>query len=437
MISELTRRQFLATSAAALSSAGLAHLVPQKRAEPVNAAFIGVGSQGQTLLKRALRIPGVTFTRMCDIYPPHLNKAIQMCEGTAKGCEDYREVLDDKSIDAVLIATPLHLHAKMSIDALEAGKQVFSEKCMARWPEQARDMCRAVERTGKWLQIGHQRRSSALYPHAVELVQEDDVLGRLTHARCFWHRNGSWRRDVPPEYERLLNWRLYNEYSGGLMTELGSHQVHVVNWFTGQNPVSVTGFGGIDYWKDGREVFDNVCCTFEYPDGVKLMYSSLTTNQFEGYGELLMGDKGTLTIDAEKGRLFKEPRAKSLPWAGMAEKETVGGREAIVLDATATKRPAEGERHGAGAVQAAAQDDYMAELVDFFDLTVRRNRRPKCDHVDGLRAAVAVLGANKAMETRTRVDFKPEDFEYKHEPRRPTRERITVTSGWIDRRMPR
>jgi len=376
------------------------------------AGFIGTGAQGQEILKRALRVQGVTFAGICDVYEPHRNKGLQMCGGSAKPYTDYRKMLEDKNIQAVLIATPLYLHSEMACAAMDSGKHVFSEKCMARTPEQAKAMCRAVERSGKWLQIGHQRRSSPLYQHARDQVANQKILGNLTHVRALWHRNGSWRRNVPKEYEKLLNWRLYSERSGGLMTELGSHQIHLVNWFTGQTPVSVIGYGGIDYWKDGREVFDNVCVTFRYPSGQKVMYSSLTTNQFDGFGEQFMGDKGTLVISTDKGLVYKEPAAEPVTWAGDAKKETVDGREAIVLDASATKKKLDPTRTETSALSAANQDDYMSEIQLFFDDTVRQNKRPLCDHVDGLNACIAVLGANRAMETGTEVKFKPSDFKW-------------------------
>lgn len=412
MASSLTRREFLIGSSVLASGAALGHLVPKQKAEPVVAGFIGVGAQGQEVLKRCLRVPGVEMAGICDVYEPHLNQALKLCGGTPTAYKDYRKLLEDKRIQAVLIATPLYLHAPMAIAAMQAGKHVFCEKCMARHPEQAREMARTVGKTGKWLQIGHQRASSALYQHARRQVAEEQILGKLTHVRALWHRNGSWRRNVPKEFERLLNWRLYKEYSGGLMTELGSHQIHLVNWFTGENPVAVHGYGGIDYWKDGREVFDNVCVTFLYPGGKKVMYSSLTTNQFDGFGELFMGDKGTLQISTDKGLVYKEPAAEPLDWAGDAKKEKVGGREAIVLDASATKKNQPGQREQSGVLSSDNMDDYMAEIQQFFDDTVRSNKRPLCDHVEGLRACVTVLGANRAMETGTEVRFKPSDFQF-------------------------
>jgi predicted dehydrogenase len=411
MRSELTRREFLVVTAATAATIGLSRLSFAQDVAPINTGFIGVGAQGQELLKRCLRIPGVNMKAICDIYPPHYNQALKMCAEKAKGYTDYRQLLDDKSIECVLIATPLYMHAPMVIDALSAGKTVFCEKCMGRTPDAARKMAQAVERTGKWLQIGHQRSASPIYQQAKKMIADEGVLGKVTHARAWWHRNGSWRRNVEPKYEKLLNWRLYKEYSGGLMTELGSHQVHLVNWFTGEVPMSVVGYGGIDYYKDGREVMDNVCCTFLYPDGKKLYYSSIQTNQFDGFGEEFMGDKGTLVTSVEKGLLYKEPQAKDVAWAEEAKKEKVNGQEAIVLDASETKKKKAGEHTAAGTLGADNQDDYMSELVNFFDDVVRKNKRPLCDHVDAFKVAVAVLGANKAMEIGTKVQFKPSDFE--------------------------
>ncbi len=397
----LSRRDFLKGSAAAAAAMSVGMMSPAEaqevESERVVCGFIGTGSQGSMLLGKALRVPGVKVAAVCDIYPPNLKKGLRIA-GVARGYEDYRWMLDRKDIQAVLIATPLYLHAPMAIDAMRAGKHVFCEKMMAHSIEDARAMARTAGETGKALQIGHQRRYNPTYNHAYKLIKEG-VLGQITHVRCMWNRNGSWRRAVPdPKYERLINWRMYREYSHGLMAELASHQMHVANWFLESLPVSVTGMGGIDYWKDGREVFDNVNVLFEYPDGVKIYYQSLTTNQYDGCYEQFMGDQGTLVTSTRGAHLFREPRAEELAWGPAAHKEKLGGKEAIVLDADVTpklkQQRGEGKKIGA---PRAKKDDYLLELESFF-ACVREGKRPDCDAREGLQSAVTCLLGDRAMD---------------------------------------
>jgi len=391
-------------------------LVSNRNLDPVNIGFIGTGTQGQTLLQRLVRIPGVRVVAVCDVYPPHLSRGLRMAGPQAMTYRDYRKLLERKDIDAVIIATPLYLHAPMTIDALHAGKHVFCEKTMAYSIEEARRMVQVSRETGKHLQIGHQRHYSPIYAHAREMMTEQEVIGKLVHVRAWWHRNNSWRRPVPDKkYEELLNWRLYSKYSQGLMAELASHQIDVINWFTDATPISVMGMGGIDYWQDGRDVWDNVEVIYEYPNGVKVVYTSILSNQYDGYAEQFMGDKGTLLLTNEKdGFLFKEPTAEELGWEEHAKKAAgKGGTTGLVLDVTATKKKGTGAVIGGRKMAAGYElkDAYTLELESFVHDVVRNGQKPLCDAEVGFKAAVAVLMANKAIEEGRKITFTPDMFQ--------------------------
>jgi len=387
-----------------------------KDARPVNCAFIGVGSQGTHDLKRALSIPGVKFTALCDIYAPNLERALKLVPG-AVGTADFRRVLDRKDVEAVLIATPLHEHARIAIAALEAGKHVFCEKMMAYSIEDAKRMARAHLAAKKVLQIGHQRRSNVIYNHGWELVNKAKILGKVTHVRAQWNRNGKWRRDPVPKdtTDRHWNWRMYKDISQGLMAELGTHQIHVANWYLGEVPKAVVGIGGIDYWKDGRTVFDNVMVILEYPSGVKMNYTSLTTNQYDGFYEQFMGKDGTLIVSQETGgQYYREPTAQAEDWMkNPANKQTgARGQSGLKLDPEATKKlGATGVKVGEKTITAGAlgKDDYLLEMEDFF-ASVRTGAPISCDWRDGLAATVAAVRANEAMTRQTRVEIPPSDY---------------------------
>lgn len=425
----MSRRDFLQGTAGIAAALGLsltrAAEAEEKRAaalkdnRPVNAAFIGVGAQGYGVdFKRALSVPGVKIVAVCDIYEPNLQRALKDVPG-AQGYKDYRQALDRKDVEVVLNATPLTMHAPIVTDALNAGKHVFSEKMMAYAIDDAKKMARAARDNKRVLQIGHQRRSGILYNHAWELINEKKVCGPITHIRAQWNRNGSWRRPVPKDTDdRHWNWRLYKDLSQGLMCELGTHQIHVVNWFLNSAPTAVVGMGGIDYWKDGRTVYDNVEVIFEYPNGVKLNYTSLTTNQYDGFYEQFMGKDGTLITSSEMPEVnayYREPSAQAEEWMKAAANGQKGRHNEVglKLDPEATKKLNKsgvkvGEKTISGNVQ--GKDDYYLEMEDFFN-SVRTGAPVSCDWKQGLHACVAAIKANEAMDKQTRIEIGPENYE--------------------------
>jgi len=420
-----TRREALVGSAALAAAFGLtlenAVLAQERResaardARPVKCGFVGVGSQGTHDLKRALSVPGVQILGVCDIYEPNLKRALGLVPN-AKGYTDYRALVDRPDLEAILIATPLSVHAPVAIAALDAGKHVFCEKMMAYSIEDAKRMARMAIARKRILQIGHQRRSNIIYNHGWELINKARVCGKVTHIRAQWNRNGSWRRTVPKDTtDRHWNWRLYRDLSQGLMAELGTHQIHVANWYLGEAPSAVVGIGGIDYWKDGRTVFDNVEVVFEYPSGVKLNYTSLTTNQYDGFYEQFMGKDGTLIVSQESGgQYYREPTAEAEEWMKDPVHKQTGqrGQTGLQLDPEATKKlggtgTKVGEKEIRGSVE--GKDDYLLEMEDFF-ASIRTGAPVSCDWRDGLRACVSAVRANEAMTKKARIVIPKSDY---------------------------
>jgi predicted dehydrogenase len=150
--------------------------------------------------------------------------------------------------------------------------------------------------TGKVLYIGQQRLFDLKYIKALEMVHNGSI-GEVVGIRNFWFRNNDWRRPLPdPSLERQINWRLYKEYSGGLMTELATHQLQIGTWALKAIPDYIMGSGDISYWKDGREVYDNVNVIYHYPNGVKMTFESIISNKKYGMDEQILGHKGTLEL---------------------------------------------------------------------------------------------------------------------------------------------
>jgi predicted dehydrogenase len=423
----VNRREFLRGSAAIATAFGISLTswaeAQEKRAQalkdtrPVNCAFIGVGDQGYNVdFKAALSVPGVKMVAVCDIYQPYLDRAKKDVP-TADTYTDYRKVMDRKDIEAVLIATPLYMHAPVAVAALQSGKHVFCEKMMAHTVDQCKEMARAAESNKKVLQIGHQRRANVMYNHAWELIHEKKLLGPVTHVRAQWNRNGSWRKKLLAGMtDRERNWRMYREYSHGLTSELGTHQIHAVNWFLGSAPTAVVGMGGVDFWKDGREVYDNIELIFEYPGGVKLNYTSLTTNQYDGYYEQFMGKDGTLLISEEKetpSSFFREPTAEVEDWmkASATSQKGKHNEVGLKLDPEATKKVAAGTKVGQKVLgtNVTGKSSYVLEMEDFFS-AIRTGSPVTCDWKEALGCCVAAIKANEAMDKKTRIEITAEDY---------------------------
>lgn len=265
-------------------------------------ALIGTGSRGVYHIHNLLKTPHASIVAICDNYAPNLQTAAALCPG-AKQYTDYRKLLESKEIDAVIISTPLNWHAPMVLDSLSAGKHTFCEKSMALTMDECKAIYNAYLKTDKVLYFGMQRLYEQKYIKALQMI-DSGLIGDIVGIRSHWFRNHDWRRPVPSGLERSINWRLYWESSAGLMTELATHQLEVGNWAMKSVPESVMGMGDIVFWKDGREVYDSISLVYRYKNGVKTTYETLISNKFNGMGEQILGNKGTMEL--AKGEYYFE-----------------------------------------------------------------------------------------------------------------------------------
>lgn len=273
-------------------------------------AIIGTGSRGQYHIHNLLAMPHTEIVALCDNYPPNLEAAAALSP-KAKKYSDYRKVLESSEVDGIVIATPLNWHAPMVLDALSAGKHVFCEKSMAYSMEQCKAIYDAYQSSDRVLYFCMQRMFDEKYIKGIQMIHSG-VIGDVVGIKSHWFRNHDWRRAVPsPDLERSINWRLYRESSGGLMTELATHQLEVCNWATKRIPESVIGMGDIVYWKDGREVYDSVNLVYHYRNGVKINYESLISNKYNGMEDQILGHKGTMNLATGMYYLENEDVGKS------------------------------------------------------------------------------------------------------------------------------
>ncbi len=367
---------------------------------------IGPGSRGQFLMSFLKNNPKARVTALCDIYQPSIDDALKIYPDAAV-YTDYRKLLEDKSLDAVLIATPLNTHYQIAMDSFDAGKHVFCEKALAMTIEDCYKMYQKHRSTGKIFFAGQQRLFDPRYIKAMELIHAG-TFGELEGFRAYWFRNNDWRRPVPsPDLERHINWRLYKEYSRGLMTELACHQLQIGSWAMRQIPNKVMGHGAITYWKDGREVYDNVSCIYIFDNGVKLNYESVISNKFYGLEEQILGHLGT--VEPEKGKYYFENTAPapgflqlindienklfdSLPFAGTSwapESANIDKGEYLL-----------GER---------PKSDGTSLLLDAFVEAVITERQPQNIAEEGYYASALCLLGHEAIEQEKILSF-PEEY---------------------------
>jgi predicted dehydrogenase len=406
----MNRRDFLqSASAAALASTSIARAATSTAApavKPVRLGVIGAGSRGQEDLRQFLRVPGVTVSAICDIYPPRYEQVNRLVGTDVRHTADLNDFLSRDDIDAVLIASPVGLHAEHIIATAKTGRPIYGEKALGFTVVENFDIVDAVTENKVLFQIGHEYRYAAWAQEAIHRVREG-AIGTPTHIYANWHRNGDWRRSVPspdPEgkLERLINWRLYRETSGGLGTELGSHHIDMANWVFGGQPESVLGTNSICRYFDGRTVGDNVQSVFNYSEGRRLVFSALTDNAKVGCELWIYGTEGSVQITIEDATFFYEKRRSNAPSADQPDSKTIVER-GITTGAsysTAGEMPYRGP--GEKVVPANNDDPTFAACRAFVE-AVRGEREVFADVHCGFRASIACSVAHDAVFTETKT----------------------------------
>ncbi|MEC7729724.1 MAG: Gfo/Idh/MocA family oxidoreductase [Candidatus Neomarinimicrobiota bacterium] len=437
----IDRRQFIKTSTAAGASLILApHVLKGAKSfgvDDINVALLGAGAQGQVLMNACLKIPGIRFKAVCDIWKEYNQKRVYRLLGKyghkLNAYEDYREMLaNEKDLDAVIVATPDFWHAEHATACLEAGLNVYCEKEMSNTLEGAKQIVRAAKKSGKLLQVGHQRRSNPRYIHCYEkLIKEAKILGQITTI------NGQWNRAVQPDLgwpekyaipqprleqygfqsmAQFRNWRWYKGFGGGPIVDLGSHQIDIFSWFLDAVPLSVMASGGTDYYdSQTHEWYDTVMAMFEYdtPKGlVRAFYQTITTNSNMGYFENFMGDQGTLQISESAGRagIYREQSAPL--WDKWVDKsflnapaeEKIPNVNEAVLDVRETVAPPKYE------LPVTFNDPYHKPHLENFFNSIRGKDTLNCPAEVGYETAVAVLKVNEAVEKASLVKYDRNEF---------------------------
>jgi predicted dehydrogenase len=451
------RRDFLkgGSVATVMTMLGGVELFAQTNAAPaeptkaptikIKVAVIGLGAWGREIINTLGRMPkaeipiDAEIAAICDTYPASLKRAGNAVPNAAQ-VADYKTILDNKDIKAVVIATPTPNHKEVTLAALKAGKHVYCEAPLAGSIEDAREIALAGK-AAKHLafQVGLQKRSDKQRLFLLPFVRTG-ALATTVMARAQWHKKTSWRSASPnPEREKALNWRLNKATSLGLVGEVGIHPIDQAGWFMNALPTAVTGFGSINFWKDDRDVPDTVQAVFEFPSDVRMFYDATLVNSFDGEYEMLYGSDAALMMRESRAWMFKEVDAKLLDWEVYAAKLTVFDETGIALVAGASKRPPVDEKGQPilpdpltttplfyalnnfllnAAELTKAADDYKAgygedDVDGLMEALGKIRRRPSAGYLEGFQAAVTAVKANEAILTAKRIELKPEWYELK------------------------
>jgi predicted dehydrogenase len=270
---------------------------------------------------------GVDWAAVADVYGENLDAGLKAAGPQAKGYVDHRELLERKDIDAVLIASPEHWHHDHLVDTLRAGKDCYCEKPMSWSIEQGASMVKEVRKTDGVVQIGMQRRSSPAIMECKKII-DDGTIGEINLVRAEWYWDRTltvkpveadrldWNRFVGParkqpfEPVRFRNWRYFWDFSGGNMTDQGTHLIDVVQWFTNTSqPLAAHCYGEV-YKLQPSETPDTFCATFEYPKFTCTWTLTYTNSFHNGWGLVFQGQKGTLELCEQGYRVFNEPWGK-------------------------------------------------------------------------------------------------------------------------------
>jgi predicted dehydrogenase len=292
---------------------------PVAPSDTIRFASIGTGIRGCELLEASLRVPGIECVAACDLYDSRHTAAQEAVKKNVPTTRNYKEILDRKDVDAVIVAVTDHQHRKVVIDACNAGKDVYCEKPMSHTVEDGFAIIDAAQKNNRIVQVGSQRVSSILYERAREIYQSGK-LGDVYAIQAYWDRNspsGAWVYPIPPDAseqtidwnafldgapkrpfspERFFRWRCFTDYGEGLAGDLFVHLISGIHFITGTNTVAkrAQSSGGLFYFKDGREFPDLIETMYDYPNFRVHLRCNLNNDQGEFIG--FFGKKGTMII---------------------------------------------------------------------------------------------------------------------------------------------
>jgi len=437
---KLSRRQFLARSAVGTVTAAAFSRSPVVFAAPpespndrLQLGIIGVGARVQSgLMEAAQAAPGVEVVGVCDAYKGRVQRAIARTNGRAKDYGEWKALLADPSIDAVIVATPDHWHRIHVVEALRAGKHVYVEKPMTLVIEDGAPMIAAAKASGRVLQVGSQGMSSKTEETARDLVR-GGKLGKVTMIRATYNRNtrsGAWLYPIPPDaneqtvdwaaflgpapkrpfsLERFFRWRAYWDYSGGIATDLFVHLLTSIHFvMDAKMPARVTAMGQNYLHKDTHEVPDTINAVLEYPEGFVVNLSSTFNNEASAEsGFEVLGNEASLAFRDDQMVLKPENAIEGNRWVVSSWPEALEKAYYADPKVKAEERPDTWPprmRKQSEAFGEIGQDATFVHMARFFD-SVRQHKPAVEDAVMGHHAATAAHMVNLSLRQRRPLDW--------------------------------
>jgi predicted dehydrogenase len=364
--------------------------------DTVHVGCIGTGGRCRTLMKSLARIPNVRIAAVCDIYEPHLEQARKLADADALVTRRYKDLLARKDIDAVLIGAPDHWHVPMTVDACDAGKDVYVEKPLTHDPAEGPAVIAAQDQNTRIVQVGTQQRSMPHFQKARELLAAGRI-GRVVKVHLSWNRNApirtkktglgidsrqlDWKAflgsapEQPFDEYRFRNWRWFWDFGGGLLTDLMVHFIDVAHWFLDLDHPRTAVTIGSHFASEGVwETPDTIQTLLTYPEGLQAHFEGTFSNAVHGAMIAFLGTDGTLYLDRGRYEIYPE-RGK-------------GERESWVLG-TDPRR---------GRDYYDKPDGELLHLTNWIDC-VRSRQRPNCPAQAGVAAAAAAQLGNRAYRT--------------------------------------
>ena len=303
---------------AAVAAAG----TPFTPGDRIQVGFIGCGARAHELMRHLMDAGGgAEIVAVTDAYKGRVERALHRVKGRARPAANYKEILADRSIDAVVVASPDHWHRQMVLEAIEAGKDVYCEKPLTFRSPEGVEIVNAARKAGRIVQVGSQGVSSQVQKKAKEWIRAGR-LGKITLIRAAYNRNtasGAWIYPIPPDaspqtvdwdmflgpapkhpfsLERFFRWRCYQDYSGGIATDLFVHLCTTIHYLMdAKAPARVLAMGQLYRWKESRDVPDTLNALLEYEEGFTVNLSSTFNNQMSAEGSFqILGAEGSISL---------------------------------------------------------------------------------------------------------------------------------------------
>jgi predicted dehydrogenase len=418
-----TRRDFTKTLILAGATTALGAARAAGANDRVRLGCIGLGNRGDQVLDAFLKQPDMEIVAVCDLSQAYLDFAVKKTGGSPKQFKDYRQLLAMKEVDAVVIATPDHWHALQTIQACQAGKDVYVEKPLSLCVAEGRAMVEAVRKHGRVCQVGIHRRSSAVCREAAELVRQG-ALGKVTAARAFHIQNEwpagignppdgnppadlDWDAWLGPAPQRRYNknrtfyrFRWFYDYSGGQVTNFGVHYIDFIQWALGaEAPASVAAMGlKAAGMADNREIPDTLEAIWQYPGGTLVTFSQFNATAapwgFRGCELELRGTLGTLYLFGDGYEVVPDaiPEHEFPAMSPLTRQQDARYRRDV--------KPRIEPRN----VRGSSTSDTAPHARDFLDC-VKSRATCNCDIETAHRSTSATLLANIALKTRSVLDW--------------------------------